>query len=91
MRTRSRALETLGGPTWLGGMARGFRYFIRASRRPGAPASADIAYETLLGLPGFPWDMLRTDQLDAQIGLWAERLERLVSVLRATGSDESRT
>lgn len=74
-----------------GGMARGFRYFIRPSQRPGFPMLLGIAYETLLGLPGFPWDMLRTDRLDAQIGLWAERLERLVSVLRATGSGESRT
>jgi len=55
------------------------------------PTPMGILNETLLGLPGVTWGMLRSDERDAQIGLWAERLRRLVSSLRATGFGGPRT
>jgi len=65
-----------------GGMGRGFRYEFRPPRRPGTPAPTWFNYETLLGLPNHGWDGLRTDRLDAQIALWASRLERMLPPMR---------
>jgi hypothetical protein len=64
-----------------GGMSRGFRYFVRQRVPGGLAASAGLSYESALGFADFPFEQLRTDRLDEQLGQWATRLERLVAAL----------
>lgn len=65
-----------------GGMARGFRYELWPPRRPGEVMPVRINCETVLGLPGFAWDALRTDRLDEQVAMWSGRLRELLEAMK---------
>lgn len=64
-----------------GGMSRGFRYCVRQRGPGGLAASPGVSYESALGFAEFPFEQLRTDQLDEELGRWAARVERLVAAL----------
>lgn len=91
------ALKSSGGGDWslpfdlagepmalhvdTGGMGGGFRYYVRKRVPGGLVASPGVSYETALGLPGFAYDLLRSDRCDEQLAQWDARLACLLAAL----------